>query len=191
MKLLPIPLARPPLRAAMIAVFIAGAAAGPAIGQTTVPAGWVEYASVHPGGLVYTAKLDSGARHTSIHASGIEHFRKNEADWVRFRLRADDGTVGNLERPLVRTSKTRDMTGPLIRRPVVRLAICVGNRLGAVEVNLSNRRGFNHGLLIGRSYLRTKYLINTGERHLHKLNCPDADEIAARVTSDTGKADGK
>lgn len=141
-----------------------------------MPAGWVEYAAVYPGGLIYSAKLDSGARHSSVHARIVRIWKQDGADWVRFRLKADDGTQRTYELPVVRLSRTRDMTGPTIVRPVVRLRICVGNRFGEVEVNLSDRKGFNHGLLIGRSFLKNRFLVNSGDRLLHKLGCAEAAE---------------
>lgn len=158
------------LAGAGLALLALAAGAAPANGVT--PAGWVEYASVHPGGLIYSAKLDSGARTTSVHATGIQLFKRDDKDWVTFQLRADDGTRRAYEMPVARVSRTRDMTGPPIVRPVVKLTVCVGGVSAPVDVNLSNRSGFNHGLLVGRNFLRGRYMIDSGNRHLVKLACP-------------------
>ncbi len=147
-------------------------AAAPAQSNSVQPAGWIEYASVYPGGLVYSAKLDSGAQTTSVHATEIQLFKHDGTDWVAFRLKGDDGTQRAFKMPVARVSSTRDMTGPPIMRPVVRLTVCVGNISAAVDVNLSNRTGFNHGLLVGRNFLRGRYMIDSGNRHLLKLTCP-------------------
>lgn len=151
------------------------AAAGDAVTADTksaaVRAGWIEDARVFPGGLRYTAKLDSGATHSAVFATAIERFEKNDGNWVRFTLTAIDGTAKSYELPLVRVSRTRDINGPAIRREVVRLTVCVGDVRAETEVNLSDRNGFNHALLLGRSFLRGRFLVDSGTRHLHKLNC--------------------
>ena len=154
--------------AALAAVLLVSS---PLRADAPVPAGWVEYAAVFPGGLIFSAKLDSGARNSSIYATRIETFRRSMRDWVRFRLKADDGTTQDYELPVVRLSRTRDMTGPALVRPVVRLRLCVGDSTAEVEVNLSDRKNFNHRLLIGRSFLRKRFLVDTSERLLHKLGC--------------------
>jgi hypothetical protein len=154
------------------AVALSAVAAAPARSNGVQPAGWVEYASLYPGGLVYSAKLDSGARTTSVHATGIQLFKRDGADWVTFRLKGDDGTQRAFEMPVARVSRTRDMTGPPIVRPVVKLTVCVGGISAPVDVNLSNRTGFNHGLLVGRNFLRGRFMIDSGNRHLLKLACP-------------------
>ena len=52
--------------------------------QHRVIMGWLESIFIRPWNLRLTAKLDTGAKTSSLHADKIEHFSKNGEDWVRF-----------------------------------------------------------------------------------------------------------
>lgn len=137
-------------------------------GQT---AGWVERARVEPSGIELQAKLDTGAKTSSLNAVEIEAFLLDGEDHVRFRVQNKAGDSVELVRPVVRQASIRRHFGASQRRPVVRLTICVGDLSRETEVNLVDRAGFDYPLLIGRSYLEGNFLVDPGATFTLEPRC--------------------
>lgn len=91
--------------------------------------GWLESIFIKPWNRRLTAKLDTGAKTSSLHASQIEHFTKDGDDWVRFNLGDLEDTKSPpilVERPLVRTVniKCKGEDCQPSKRDVVALTVC-------------------------------------------------------------------
>ena len=120
--------------------------------------GWVEIIGVPVLGVNAKAKLDTGALTSSIHATNVARFTKDDEKWVRFTISLQDAASKKvvereLERPLHRRVKVFG-AGGADSRLVVFLAICVGDQLLNEQFSLSNRKDKNYGLLIGRRTLQ-------------------------------------
>ena len=50
-------------------------------------AGWIENVSIFPGNFKIKAKLDTGARNSSLNARNMEEFYRDGDKWVRFKLK--------------------------------------------------------------------------------------------------------
>jgi hypothetical protein len=53
-------------------------------------AGWLEKVRVYPGNLVIYAKMDTGAKYSSLNASNLTPFMRNGHQWVRFRVTREE-----------------------------------------------------------------------------------------------------
>jgi len=106
------------------------------------------------------AKLDTGAKTASLHAYDIERFRRDGKSWVRFYL--DETKEQLIERPLKRISRIKRRADDYDEedersssaRPVIKLSVCMGNRVRQIEVNLTDRSAFRYPLLIGSDALK-------------------------------------
>ena len=89
--------------------------------------GWLEKVQVFPGDLIFRAKMDTGAKHSSLNARDIEPFEKNGDPWVRFVVRDRNRKKLNMERPLVRTAeiKLRGKQKRTQDRPVIMSSMVV------------------------------------------------------------------
>jgi hypothetical protein len=134
-------------------------------------AGWVERVSIFPGNLNIKAKLDTGARHSSLNAKHIEEFERDGAIWVRFQLKNWKGRIESFEAAVVRMATIKQHDAESVTRPVIRLGICLGTVYKEVEVNLEDRSKFNYQLLIGRSYLKNSFLVDASATFTLKPNC--------------------
>ena len=134
-------------------------------------AGWLERARLSPGDILLEAKLDSGARTSSLHAMNLKQFKRDGKDWVAFDVTADDGRTVHIERRLVRIAQVKSALGTDAARPTVRLGICIGNVYRVTEVNLVDRGELAEPLLIGRRFIRDRFLIDMGRRHLLEPTC--------------------
>lgn len=136
--------------------------------------GWVEEVAVMNTGLRMNAKIDTGADNSSINATGIGYFTRQGAKWVRFKLQNRQGVQTILERPLIRVAQIKLKEGGFIKRPVVNLGLCVAGQKLNAEVNLANRGHFKYLMLVGRSLMAKRFLVDPESLHLTHPTCAAA-----------------
>ncbi len=134
--------------------------------------GWVEWVKLLDGELRLKAKLDTGAANSSLDATNIERFRRDGERYVRFTV-TDPETEDQLEleKPLVRNVRIIRHDGNHQRRPVIKMGVCIGERIQEVEVNLIDRSNFIYPMLLGRSALEGFALIDSGQTFQNSPRC--------------------
>lgn len=134
--------------------------------------GWIEPVLILNDEVLLKAKLDSGAKTSSLDASNIEYFDWNGKRWVRFTITDPvTNTPITLERPRVRDVVIKRHNSDHQRRPVVLMEICLGKHTREVEVNLIDRSEFLYRLLLGRSALESVAIIDPGATLLSTPAC--------------------
>ncbi|MCW9023641.1 MAG: RimK/LysX family protein [Gammaproteobacteria bacterium] len=133
--------------------------------------GWVEKVSIHPEGEEFKARIDTGAKTSSIDASNIQIKHKNGKKYINFSVRRRDGKPVIFERLIIRETKIKRDFGKIQIRPVIRLEICIGKIKKEVEVNLTDRHKKNYPVLIGRNYLAGNYLVDSSKTKTTSLAC--------------------
>jgi hypothetical protein len=149
--------------------------------------GWLESIFIKPWNRRLTAKLDTGAKTSSLHADDIEHFVKNGEAWVRFSLvdiedRSQKPIV--VEKPLVRTAYIKSHQRQASKRDVVLLTVCKNGKDYEAEFNLVDRSKFNYPVLLGRSFLKDVALVDANTTFLFKA---DDDACAASAKGSPGR----
>lgn len=138
-------------------------------------AGWLEKATFDGGKHLVKAKLDSGARTSSINAEKIERFDRDDERWVRFELvlKTVDGEEvrKSVEKPLVRNVKIKEHKGKFNRRPVVMLDFCMDQTRYEAQFTLVDRSRFNYPVLLGRRFLVGHYAIDPAKTYLTQPSC--------------------
>ena len=129
--------------------------------------GWVEKVAIPEYNLTLKAKVDSGADSSSLHAVSIHRFTKNNQAWVQFRTQ--DGIA--IQKPVLRIVHIKTKTKGTQAREVVELPICLAGQLTTVPVNLVDRGHFSYPMLIGRSAMEGKFLINPHQKFLTEPKC--------------------
>lgn len=133
--------------------------------------GWLETVFLQPIHIHTTAKLDTGAKTSSVHAGKIEHFDKDGIPWVRFEFLASKGKAPvNIERPLVRKAVIKERLSRSSTRDVVLLTICKNGKEYETEFTLNDRSNFNYPILLGRSFLSGVALVDSSETFLFKAD---------------------
>ncbi|WP_259055479.1 ATP-dependent zinc protease family protein [Methylohalomonas lacus] len=132
---------------------------------------WKENVRVYPSGLQFKAKLDSGAKTSSLHAIEIEEFERDGEEWVRFVTENHNEERETIERRLERNVKIKEHGGGVQRRPVVKMGICLGRLYKEVEVNLVDRSNFITGMLVGRTFMEDDVLIDPSTTYGHIPDC--------------------
>lgn len=133
--------------------------------------GWLESIFVKPWNRRLTAKLDTGAKTSSLHADKIEHFSKNGEPWVRFTLEDIEGRHQEpikVEKPLLRTAYIKSHQRQSSKRDVVMMDICKNGRDYQAEFNLVDRSNFNYPVLLGRAFLKDVALVDANATFLFR-----------------------
>ncbi|MBF0583190.1 MAG: ATP-dependent zinc protease [Magnetococcales bacterium] len=118
--------------------------------------------------IVLKAKIDTGAKTSSLDVDELSFFSQKNEDWVRFMLTDNDGKRIKVSLPVERTARIRRAGTERDERPVVKLSLCLGNYYKEVEVNLSDRDGMTYPMLIGRQFLSQSYLVDPSRKFIQK-----------------------
>ena len=133
--------------------------------------GWREWVTLPGAGVPWIkAKIDTGARTSSLHAFEVEEFRADDGtDSVRFGVRpwqdSDEDAVV-VEFPVHDRRLVRSSSGHSEERVVVLMDVTLHGRTQTVEMTLSNRDEMGFRMLIGREALRDGFLVAAGESFL-------------------------
>ncbi len=148
--------------------------------------GYTENVRLFPSDIPLRAKIDTGARTSSLHAQDITVFPRNGKMWVRFHVTNRENRTQEFERPVVRRVRIKDLGGPSVSRPVVLMGICVGAVYRITEVNLSDRSGFNFQLLVGRRFMRQAIVVDPARQFSLKPRCKVTEDGLAKLDSALG-----
>lgn len=133
--------------------------------------GWIEYVTILPENLKIKAKMDTGARNSSLNAVNILEYNRGGDTFVRFDLTNWKGRTETIEAKVIRSAKIKQHNSGPELRPVIRIGICLEKVYKEVEVNLENRSNFNYQLLIGRSFLKGEFAVDPSKTFTIKTDC--------------------
>lgn len=131
--------------------------------------GWREWVSLPDVGIPWIkAKVDTGARSSSLHAQHIREFEREGVPWVRFDVRPWQGAheLVPVELPVFDRRDVRSSSGHAQSRLVVLLDLVLVDRRVTAEVTLSNRSEMGFRMLIGREALRQGFTIDPARSFL-------------------------
>ncbi|MEQ8848831.1 MAG: RimK/LysX family protein [Botrimarina sp.] len=129
-------------------------------------------------GLEFVARIDTGATSCSIHAEDVEvedpgdDMRDNIDKKVSFTIVTAEGKKARIESTIATTVrvKTSEETD---RRYKVWMTLRYGDVKRRVRVSLNDRSHMDHPLLIGRNFLRGRFLVDV-EQELTRPEAVDA-----------------
>lgn len=133
--------------------------------------GWLERVLLTTEGIMMDAKVDTGADVSSVRAEILGYREEGGQPWVEFALHDNAGKRYVLKRPLRRKARIKSKTGGTLERPVVQLELCIGNRRYTAQVNLAKRPRFKYPLLLGRSFLKGRFVVDPERQYLLTPAC--------------------
>jgi hypothetical protein len=144
-----------------------------------IVAGWLEYVVLEPWQIKLRAKLDTGAKTSSLHAIDIERFTQNGAPWVRFLTedKKKGVTLKPVELPVKRDVKIKSHHKDAASRPVVELQFCLNGDLYEEEFSLVDRSRFNYPILLGRRVLKQSILVDASMTFTLPLNLGKCERL--------------
>ena len=126
--------------------------------------GEVENVRLVPPNVVLKARIDTGAKTTSIDARDITPFERDGKQWVRF-VCMDGEKEHTLERKVIKTVQIKRHGKAAQDRYVINMRIILGNVSQLIHVNLNDREAYTHPILIGRNFLRDYFLVDVAKKH--------------------------
>ena len=128
--------------------------------------GWRELVDLPDLGLAgIPAKIDTGARTSSLHAHVLEDFQRGEERFVRFAVDWD-GTRHFCEAIHVDVRGITSSNGERQTRFVIKTPLSVGNLTFRAEISLADRSQMQFPMLIGRTALRRRMVVDSGHSWL-------------------------
>lgn len=158
--------------------------------------GYVEWLVIQDTSLRLKARLDTGAKTSSLHAVNIEAFEKDGEEWVNFQIplgdHEDQPTEGELdhedvilefERPVERTVLIKRKGAPSQKRYVVVMDFCIAGTTHTTQFSLTDRSKFSYPALLGRRFMSDdNILIDSADAFMAEQECDymTLEELAKR-----------
>lgn len=139
--------------------------------------GGTEWCSFPSLGLPHVlARVDSGAKTSSLHAFNMTRFERNGEAWVSFEVhpvQKDRRSLVRCEAQIVDRRVVKSSSGTTEKRYVIQVPLKLGDQLWDIELTLSNRDAMGHRMLLGREAMSGRFLVN-----------PDAQCYLGQVSED-------
>lgn len=149
--------------------------------------GFVEWVVMSDTGLRLKARMDTGAKTSSLHAVNVEEFKRDDQKWVKFHIPLADhkdqpveneSDIGHeevileLERPVERTVLIKRKGAPSQRRYVVVMDFCIAGTSHEAQFSLTDRGNFTYPVLLGRRFMSDdNILIDSAESFVAEKEC--------------------
>lgn len=131
--------------------------------------GWREWVSLPDLGIkTIKAKVDTGARSSSLHAYDLHQFQRYGKPWVRFKVhpvqRKTDKVI-EASAPILDVRSVRSSSGKAVMRPVILTNLVLMGKKWPVELTLANRDEMGFRMLLGREAFRKRCLVDAGRSY--------------------------
>lgn len=131
--------------------------------------GWREWVGLPELGVQrIKAKVDTGARSSSLHAVDLEDFEKDGAKWVRFTIhpiQRETKKAIEAEAKVLEYRSVRSSSGNASTRPVIVTNVKLLGLTWPVELTLANRDDMGFRMLLGREAFRKRFAIDAGSSY--------------------------
>ena len=119
------------------------------------------------------ARVDSGAKTSSIQAKNIKRIMRKGEPWVTFDVNPIQDNLSlyvSCESKVIDTRIVKSSTGETQKRYVIKTKMQLGSAEFEIELTLADRAGMEYRMLLGREALKNKYLVDASKSFLLKEN---------------------
>lgn len=128
--------------------------------------GWREWVLLPDLGLPQIkAKVDTGARTSTLHAFKVKGYVKKGLKRVRFSVhpfQKDNDTVVECDAPVADHRFVTDSGGHKEKRYVIVTTLQIGDQSWEIEMTLTNRDTMQFRMLLGRTAMRKRLMVDPG-----------------------------
>ena len=115
------------------------------------------------------AKVDTGARTSTLHTFYVDPFKKGGEPFARFGihpLRGRTDIAIHAQAPLIDCRQVTDSGGHRERRFVILTQVAIGGRAWPIELTLTNRETMLFRMLLGRTAMAGRALVDPDQSFL-------------------------
>jgi hypothetical protein len=115
------------------------------------------------------AKIDTGARTSALHAFALHPFKEGNRDKIRFDIHPLQNNVNvviTCVADIVDKRMVTDSGGHREERFVIQTNMLLGGKKFPIEVTLTERDSMLFRMLLGRSAIRRRFIVNPGRSFL-------------------------
>jgi len=115
------------------------------------------------------AKIDTGAKTSSLHAFDICSYTRNNKEYVKFSvhpLQKNTDIIITCNAPVVDKRRVTSSNGATEKRYVIKTKLNISNLKREIELTLSNREPLRFRMLLGREALQKRVIIDPCKSHL-------------------------
>ncbi len=138
--------------------------------------GWRERLALPQLGIVsLKAKLDTGARSSSLHVDALETFMRDQATWLRFSVsvgRRGARQVIDCEAPASDRRVVTDTGGRRTERWFIHTDVMLAGQRFGIDINLTDRRHMLFPMLLGRTALFGRFAVDPALSHTQSRRLP-------------------
>ncbi|MEJ2297492.1 MAG: RimK/LysX family protein [Woeseiaceae bacterium] len=132
--------------------------------------GWREWVSLPELGLSrIKAKVDTGARTSTLHAFEVRDFEEGGKKRVEFKIhprQKDNDKVVVCVADVVDERLVRDSGGHQEMRRVIRSTLAIGEHAWPIEITLTSRDDMLFRMLVGRTAINRRAVVNPARSYL-------------------------
>jgi hypothetical protein len=150
-------------------VLLLGAMSGHSYAQLLkekVLIGRVEWAELPEIKVKLKARIDTGAKTTSLHAVNIEEVQQRGELFVKFQTVDTEGKQIEVIRKVYATQKVSNTAGFVSKRYVIKEKVKMGGIEKEISINLNERSGMDYKFLIGRNLLLGRFIVDVARSHV-------------------------
>ncbi len=119
-------------------------------------------------GKTLKAKMDTGAKSSSLSASNIQEFERDGKKWVRFSI-PEGSTEKFYEAPLIKYQNVRQASmAEMDVRAKIMLKLRIGGLVEETEFTLTDRSNMIYPLLLGRRFLRDIAVVDVAQKFVQE-----------------------
>lgn len=125
------------------------------------------------------AKVDTGARTSSLHAFGLRLEERADGTWAVFEIHPIQRSKQHSQAvtaPVVAFRRVRSSSGHSEQRPVIRTPAGIGSRKFDIEITLTSRDEMDFRMLLGRSAVRGRFWVDPGRSFILSEPTRDRDQ---------------
>ncbi len=115
------------------------------------------------------ARIDSGAKTSSIQSTNIKKFKKGKESWVSFDvnpIQDNLSIVVHCESKIVDVRIVKSSSGITDKRFVIIEKVQIGNNSFEIELTLANRDGMDFRMLLGREAMKDRFIVDPSKHYL-------------------------
>jgi hypothetical protein len=134
--------------------------------------GWREWVSLPELGIdKIKAKVDTGARTSALHAFSLQLFEEDNKKRIRFDIHPiqhNTDKIVTCVADIVDLRWVTDSGGHREERYVINTPVIMGGNSWPIEITLTERDTMLFRMLLGRSAIRKRYIVNPARSFINK-----------------------